>query len=88
MHVNKSYHLLCEQYYLTCATARIGDIRKLRYQINGVGEYNLQRETCLLATQRVGLHTYKVQMLFKVSTINKRQTNFWVIPVYRKYIVT
>ena len=60
MHVNKSYHLLCEQYYLTCATERIGDIRKLRYQINGVGEYNLQRETCLLATQRVGLHTYKV----------------------------
>ena len=39
--MTKSYDLLCEQYYLTCATARIGDIRKLRYQFNGVGEYHL-----------------------------------------------
>ena len=44
MYVNKSYDLLCEQYYLT---ARIGDIRKLRYQINGVGEYHLQGSDAL-----------------------------------------
>ena len=40
--MNKKYDLLCEQYYVTCATARIGDIRKLRYQINGVGGYPMQ----------------------------------------------
>ena len=27
---------------MTCETARIGDISKLRYQINGVGGYHLQ----------------------------------------------
>ena len=41
IYVNMSYDLLFEQYYLTCATARIDDIRKLRYQINGVGGYHL-----------------------------------------------
>ena len=41
-YVNKSYDLLCEQYYVTCATARICDIRKLRYGTNGVAEYHLQ----------------------------------------------